>query len=128
MRVRRSIIWSAIVGVTLLLLALLLLPAGPSPQSVPARVTVQGLSRTEAEWLYGNTRFVLRSMYWDALRKLDFKEAWFRFQDSRHSDIQRLTKNPDDSTSIIVVHSWPGKAPYTRDMRTTGNWPGKESQ
>ena len=56
------------------------------------------------------------------------KEAWFRFQDARYSDIQSLTKNPDGSASIIVVHSWPGKPAYTFDMRTTGNWPWKETK
>ena len=54
--------------------------------------------------------------------------AWFRFQDARYSNIQSLIKNPDGSASIIVVHSWPGKPPYTRDMRTSGNWPGKGTE
>ncbi len=126
MRVRRSVVWFAIVS--LLLLALLSLPSGARPQRVPPTVTVQGLSRTEAEFLYGHIRFLLRNMYWNALRHRDFKEAWFRIQDARHSEIQRLTKNPDGSASIVVVHSWPGKAPYTNDMRTTGNWPGKETK
>ncbi len=128
MRVRRSIIWFVIATVTLLLLILLSLPSGPNPRAVPPTVTVQGLSRTEAEYLNGHIRFVLRMMYWDALRKLDLKEAWFRFQDARHSDIQRMTRNPDGSASIIVVDTWRGKPAYTRDMRTEGNWPGKERQ
>mgnify|MGYP001558767794 CR=1 FL=1 len=122
MRVRRSVIWFAAASVGLLLLVSFSLPSGPSRQPVPPKVTVQGLSRPDAEFLYGNARFVLRRMYWDALRKLEFKEAWFRFQDARYSDIQRLTRNPDGSASIIVMHSWPGKPAYSRDMRTTGNW------
>lgn len=125
MRVRRSIILFAVASVGLLLLASLSLPSGPHRQPVPPKVTVQGLSRPEAEYLYGHTRLVLRRMYWDAARHFEFKEAWFRFQDARYSDIQSLTMNPDSSASIIVVHNWPGKPPYTRDMRTTGNWPWK---
>ena len=128
MRVRRLIIWFAVAGVGLLLLVSLSLPSGPHRQPIPPKVAVQGLARPEAEYLYGHTRYVLRHLFWDAFRHLQFKEAWFRFQDARYSDIQSLTKNPDGSASIIVVHSWPGKPAYTRDMRTTGNWPWKETK
>ena len=128
MRVRRSIIWFAVAGVGIFLLVLLFLPSGPHRQPIPAKVAVQGLSRPEAEYLYGHTRYVLRSMYWDAVHHLRLNEAWFRFQDARYSDIQSLTKNPDGSASIIVLNRWPGKPPYTRDMRTTGNWAWKETK
>ena len=128
MRLHRPIIWFALAGIGLLLLVLLSLSSVPHRVRVPAKVTVQGLSRPEAEFLYGHTRHVLRQLCSDHLFQLKFKEAWFRFQDARYSDIQRLTKNPDDSVSIIVVHSWPGKPPYTRDMRTTGNWPWKGTE
>ena len=128
MRLHRLIIWFALASVGLLLLASLSLPSGPHREPVPPKVTVQGLSRPEAEFLYGHTRHVLHHLCSDALRHLEFKEAWFRFQDARYCDIQSLTKNPDGSVSIIVVHSWPGKPPYTRDMRTTGDWPWKGTQ
>src|SRR3974390_3321484 len=121
MRLHRLIIWFALASVGLLLLASLSLPSGPHREPVPPKVTVQGLSRPEAEFLYGHTRHVLHHLCSDALRHLEFKEAWVRFQDARYSDIQSLRKNPDDSVSIIVVHSWPGKPPYTLDMRTTGD-------
>ena len=126
MRVRRSIIWfaAAILGLSLLVP----LRSGPRRELVPPGVTVQGLSRPEAEYLYAHIRHILRAMYWDALHHLELKEARFRFQDFRYSSIQRLTKNPDGSASIMVVHSWPGKPAYTRDMRTTGNWPWKETK
>ena len=94
MRVRRSIIWFAVAGVGLFLLVLLSLPSGPHRQPIPPKVAVQGLSRPEAEYLYGHTRHVLRYMYWDAVHHLRLKEAWFRFQDARYSDIQSLTKKP----------------------------------
>ena len=125
MHVRRSIIWLS--GVGLLLMVPLLQRSDPyrHRRPLPAKVAVQGLHRPEAEYLYGHTGYVLRSLYWDALWHLRFKEAWFRFRDARYSDIQSLTKNSDGSASIIVVHSWPGKPAYTNDMRTTGNWPLK---
>ena len=128
MRVRRSIIWFAVAGVGLSLLILLSLPSSPHREPIPPKVAVQGLSNPEAEYLYGHTRFVRRQMYWDAVCHFSLKEAWFRFQDARYSDIQSLTKNPDGSASIIVMHSWPGKPAYARDMRTTGNWPWKETK
>lgn len=125
MRVRRPLIWFLAAFIGLVLLALLLLPSGPPRERVPSTVKVQGLSRIEAEYLYAHTHYVLRFEYWDAVHHFKLKEAWFRFQDAHYSNIQSLTKNPDGSVSILVVHSWPGKPSYTRDMRTTGTWPGK---
>ena len=128
MRVRRSIIWFAVASVGLMSLVLLSQPSGPHRQPIPPKVAVQGLSRPEAEYLYGHTHYILRRLSWDAFRHLQFKEAWFTFQDARNSDIQSLTKNPDGSASIIVVHSWPGKPAYRFDMQMTGNWPWKETK
>src|SRR5437899_9917613 len=114
--------------VSLLLLVLLSLPSGSGPRPFPPTVTVEGLSQTEAEFFYGHIRYVLRSTCWDALRHLELKQAWFSFQDARHSEIRRLTKKADGSVSILVVHNWPGRPPYANVMRTTGNWPGKETK
>lgn len=128
MRLSRPITWLALASIGLLVLALLSLPSDPYREPVPPTVTLQGLSRPEAEFLYGHTQRVLHQLCWDALCQLKLKEAWFRFQDARYCDIQGLTKNSDGSVSIVVLHSWPGKQPYTRDMRTTGNWPWKGKQ
>jgi len=125
-RVRRSIIWFAII--CLLLLTLLTVPSGQHPRRVPPEVAVQGLSRTDAEFLYGHVYYLLRNKYWDALRHLNLKEAWFSFQEVEHTQIQRLTKNPDGSASILVVQSWPGKVPFTNTWQVTGNWSKKETQ
>lgn len=125
MRLHRPIIWFAVACLGLFLLVPLSLPSGPHREPVPSTVIVQGLSRPEAEFLYGQARQILRRLWSDALLHLKFKAAWFRFQDARYSYIQSLTKKPEDSVSIIVVHSWPGKPPYTQEMRTTGNWPWK---
>lgn len=124
MRVRRSIMWFAIAA--FLLVVLRSLPSGSRPRRVPPTVTVQGLSRTEAEFLYGHNQYILNHRWRRELLHGHLIDAWEGFQRNRYRRVERMTKNQDGSVSVMVVFRHPTLPADTNDMRVTGTWPGKK--
>lgn len=110
---RRAVFWTIFTAAALSVAAILLIPSGSHSQPVPPSVTLEGISRPEAERLYGRHQWLLRHLIWNELRQLEFNQAWQRVQILRYSHVQSIRQDATNAATITVVYSIPGRPTST---------------
>jgi hypothetical protein len=108
---RRVVFWICFSVATVGFLIVLLLPSGPNPQPVPPNVKLQGVSRAEAEFLYGNHQWFVRDRLWNALEHCEFKKAQQPLAILRYSRVESITQTASNSSTLVILCDFPGKPP-----------------